>query len=106
MPVYLCNKTDQAMRDIEIGTVGLTIKLSMSTPDATGKTPLATTRTSLAIEQLAPNTAVLIDRYDPMLDADFITSYDVAFIDRKAQRQRRRCMIGPGGPSVPFYRVC
>ena len=57
MPVYLCNRTDQAIRDIKINTVGTTTHLSMSTPS--GSAPLSTTPTSLTIEQLAPNTAAL-----------------------------------------------
>ncbi|MCK1514097.1 recombinase family protein [Bradyrhizobium sp. 190] len=105
MPVYLCNRTDQAMRDIEVGTVGVTAKLSMSTPIAAGSAPLATTPTSLTIEQLAPNTAVLIDRHDPMIDGDFITFYDVAFIDQRDQKQLIRTAIGPGGPFAKFVAV-
>jgi hypothetical protein len=103
IPVYLCNRTDQVMRDIKASTVGITTHVSMSTP--TGSAPFSTTPTSLTIEQLASNTAVLIDRYDPMIDGDFITSYDVAYIDPKAQRQRRCCLIGSDGPSVMFLET-
>jgi hypothetical protein len=103
MPVYLCNKTDQAMLDIRVNTVGITTHMSMSTP--CGSAPLSTTPTSLTIEQLAPNTAVLIDRYDPMIDGDFITFYDVAFIDQRGQKQLIRTAIGPGGPSAKFVAV-
>ena len=103
MPVYLCNKTDQAMLDIKVNTVGITTHMSMSTPS--GSAPLSTTPTSLTIEQLAPNTAVLIVRYDPMIDGDFITFYDVAFIDQRGQKQLIRTAIGPGGPSAKFVAV-
>lgn len=103
MPVYLCNKTDQAMREVKVKTVGATTHLSMSTPS--GSAPLATTPTSLTIEQLAPNTAVLIDRYDPMFDGDFITSYDVAFIDQQDQKQLIRTAVGSGGPSDKFVAL-
>ncbi|MEH2521987.1 hypothetical protein V1279_007560 [Bradyrhizobium sp. AZCC 1610] len=103
MPVYLCNRTDQVMRDIKASTVGITTHVSMSTPS--GSAPFSTTPTSLTIEQLASNTAVLIDRYDPMIDEDFITFYDVAFIDQQDQKQLIRTAIGPGGPSAKFVAV-
>jgi hypothetical protein len=101
MPVY-CNKTDQAMRDIKVNTIGITTHMPMSTPS--GSAPLATTPTSLTIEQLAPKTAVLIDRYAPMIDGDFITFYNVAFNQRN-QKQLIRAAIGPGGPSDKFVAV-
>ena len=103
MPVYLCNRTDQAMLDIKVNTVGITTHMSMSTPS--GSAPLSTTPTSLTIEQLAPNTAVLIDRYDPMIDGEFITFYDVAFIDQQDQKQFIRTAIEPGGPFAKFVAV-
>jgi hypothetical protein len=91
------------MRDVKVNTVGITTHMSMSTPS--GSSPLSTTPISLTIEQLAPNTAVLIDRYDPMIDGDFITFYDVAFIDQRGQKQLIRTAIGPGGPSAKFVAV-
>jgi len=103
MPVYLCNKTDHAMREVKVKTIGATTHLSMSTPS--GSAPLATTLTSLTIKQLAPNTAVLIDRYDPMFDEDFITAFDIAFVDQQDQKQLIRTAIGPGGPSDKFVPV-
>ena len=69
MSVYRCNKTDRAMRDIKVNTVGITSHMRTGTPS--GSAPLSTTPTSLTIEQLAPNTALLIDRYEPMIDGDF-----------------------------------
>jgi hypothetical protein len=103
MPVYLCNRTNQAVRDIKVNTVGTTSHLSVSTPS--GSSPLATAPTSLIIEQLAPNAAVLIDRYDPVFDGDFITAFDIAFIDQQDQKQLMRTAIGPGGPSAKFVAV-
>ena len=103
MPVYLCNKTDQAMRDIKVNTIGITSHLPMDTPS--GSAPLSTTPTSLTIEQLAPKTAVLIDRYEPMIDGDFITFYNAAFIDQQDQKQLIRAAIGPSGPSAKFIAV-
>ena len=86
MSVYRCNKTDRAMRDIKVNTVGITSHMRTGTPS--GSAPLSTTPTSLTIEQLAPNTALLIDRYEPMIDGDFITSYNAAFIDQKTTYPR------------------
>jgi hypothetical protein len=102
-PVYLCNRTDQAIRDIKVNTVGITTHMSASTPSASA--PLSTTPTSLTIEQLAPKTAVLIDRYAPMIDGEFITFYDVAFTDQRVQKQLIRTAIGPGGPFAEFVAV-
>ena len=40
-----------------------------------------------------------------MIDGDFITFYDVAFIDQQDQKQLIRTAIGPGGPSDKFVAV-
>jgi hypothetical protein len=103
MPVFLCNRTDRTMRDITVTTVGITTHISMSTPH--GSAPLSTTLTSLTFERLTPNTAVLIDRYDPMIDGEFITFYDVAFIEHRDQKQLIRTAIAPGGPSARFVAI-
>jgi len=96
MSVYRCNKTDRAMRDIKVNTVGITSHMRTGTPSRSA--PLSTTPTSLTIEQLAPNTALLIDRYEPMIDGDFITFYNAAFIDQQDQKQLIHAAIGPSGP--------
>jgi hypothetical protein len=40
-----------------------------------------------------------------MFDGDFITSYDIAFIDQRDQKQLIRTAIGPGGPSDKFVAM-
>ncbi|MEH2538419.1 MULTISPECIES: hypothetical protein [unclassified Bradyrhizobium] len=92
------------MRDIKVNTVGITTHMPIGTPSG-GAAPLSTTPTLLTIEQLAPKTAVLIDRYEPMTDGDFITFYNAAFIDQLNQKQIIRAAIGPGGPSAKFVAV-
>jgi hypothetical protein len=93
----------RAMRGIKVNTVGITSHMRTGTPSRSA--PLSTTPTSLTIEQLAPNTALLIDRYEPMIDGDFITFYNAAFIDQQDQKQLIRAAIGPSGPSAKFVAM-
>jgi hypothetical protein len=77
----------------------------MRTGTPSRSAPLSTTPTSLTIEQLAPSTALLTDRYEPMIDGDSITFYNAAFIDRQDQKQLTRAAIGPSGPSAKFVAI-
>ena len=40
-----------------------------------------------------------------MIDGDFITFYDVAFIDQRDQKKLIRTAIGPGGSLPKFVAV-
>jgi hypothetical protein len=94
MPVYLCNGTDAAIRTITVRTIGLTSKFT--TPDPTtadgsgsgSEQPLSTTPTAFSIDRLDARRAAVIDRYDPMFDSDFITAFEVTFLDHHEQTQR------------------
>jgi hypothetical protein len=62
VPVYLCNRTDQAMLDIKVNTLGITTHLAMSTPS--GSAPLSTTpRAHLWRQCPAGHHGHLLDRW-------------------------------------------
>lgn len=100
MPVYLCNGTDAPIHDIAVRTVGITSKFTMPAPTVADKTgqiseqPLSTTPTSFLLDELDAQHAVVIDRYDPMFDSDFITTFEITFLDQHEQTQRLIAFLG------------
>ncbi|MCR6732836.1 MAG: hypothetical protein NVV83_01465 [Afipia sp.] len=108
MPVYLCNGTDAAIRIITVRTIGLTSKFT--TPDPTiadgsgsaSEQPLSTTPTTFSLDRLDTRHAAVIDRYDPMFDSDFITTFEITFIDQQEQAQQRTAFLG-GTPLSSAY---
>lgn len=92
MPAYLCNGLDAPIHDIAVRTVGMTSKLTM--PAAAHKAgsaseqPLSTIATAFSLDRLDARHAAVIDRYDPMFDSDFITSFEITFLDQQEQTQR------------------
>lgn len=94
MPVYLSNGTDAPIRDITVRTIGMTSKFTMPAPtvaDETGaisEQPLSTTPTAFSLDRLDARHAAVIDRYDPMFDSDFVTAFEITFLDQHDQSQR------------------
>lgn len=94
VPVYLCNGTDAPIHTITVRTIGLTSKFT--TPDPTiadgsgsaSEQPLSTTPTAFSLDRLDARRAAVIDRYDPMLDSDFVTAFEITFLDQQEQTQR------------------
>ena len=94
MPVYLCNGTDAAIRTITVRTIGLTSRFTTPNPtiaDESGSAseqPLSTTPTTFSMDRLDARHAAVIDRYDPMFDSDFVTAFEITFLDQQEQTQR------------------
>jgi hypothetical protein len=111
MPVYLCNRAGEPIRNIIVRTAGITSKLTMPRPttvDGQGSAseqPLSTTPTAFSLDQLGARFATVIDRYDPMFDSDFITGFEVAFLDQHNQKQLAKAFIGPTPLSSAFVAL-
>ena len=93
MPVYLCNGTDAPIHDVTVRTIGITSKFTVAAPvadetDPASDQPLSTTPTAFSLDLLDTRHAAVIDRYDPMFDSDFITAFEITFIDQHEQNQR------------------
>ncbi|EKS41334.1 MAG TPA: hypothetical protein DEA80_07535 [Afipia sp.] len=93
MPVYLCNGTDAPIHDIAVRTIGITTKFTVPAPvaDETGpasEQPLSTTPTAFSLDLLDTRHAAVVDRYDPMFDSDFVTAFEITFLDQHEQRHR------------------
>lgn len=94
MPVYLCNGTDAPIHTITVRAIGLTSKFTTPNPttaDGSGSAseqPLSTTPTAFSIDRLDARRAAVIDRYDPMFDSDFVTTFEITFLDQHEQTQR------------------
>lgn len=101
MPVYLCNGSDTPIHDIAVRTIGVTSKFTMPAPATAhearsySKQPLATTPTTFSLDRLNARHAAVIDRYDPMFDSDFITTFEITFLDQQEQSQRLTAFLGP-----------
>ncbi|WP_024577612.1 MULTISPECIES: recombinase family protein [unclassified Afipia] len=97
MPVYLCNGTDAPIYDIAVRTIGVTSKFSMpAAADGIGSAseqPLSTTPTAFSLDRLDARHAAVIDRYDPMFDSDFITTFEITFLDQHKQTQRLTALL-------------
>lgn len=108
MPVYLCNGTDSSIHTITIKTIGVTSKFTApnsTTADETGSAseqPLSTTPTAFSLDRLDARHAAVIDRYNPMFDSDFITTFEITFIDQQEQAQQRTAYLG-GTPLSSAY---
>ena len=40
------------------------------------------------MDRLDARHAAVIDRYDPMFDSDFVTTFEITFLDQQEQTQR------------------
>lgn len=103
MLVFLCNGTDEAIHDVAV-TISSTTSKTLSHGDDTRSSPLSPTSAKFEVPILLPRTAILIDHYDPMSDADFITVFEAT-----SREQRQRALVGPGGLSASFkecIRLC
>ena len=111
MPVYLCNGTGKSIRNITVRTAGITSKFTMPGPSTSkgqspaSEQPLSTTPTAFSLDQLGARFATVIDRYDPMFDSDFITGFEVAFLDQHNQKQLAKASIGPAPLSSAFVAL-
>jgi len=111
MPVYLCNGTGEPIQNIAVRTAGTTSKFTMPSPVSTdgqssaSEQPLSTTPTAFSLDQLGAGFAAVIDRYDPMFDSDFVTGFEVAFIDQHSQKQLAKAFIGPTPLSSAFIAL-
>lgn len=111
MPVYLCNGTDAPIYTITVRTIGLTSKFTTPNPTTTdgsgsaSEQPLSTTPTAFSIDRLDARRAAVIDRYDPMFDSDFVTAFEITFLDQHEQKQRMKALINPAPLSSAFVAL-
>lgn len=111
MPVYLCNGTDAAIRTITVRTIGLTSKFTTPNPtiaDGTGSAseqPLSTTPTAFSLDRLEARCAAVIDRYDPMFDSDFVTAFEIKFLDQQEQTQRLTAFLNAAPLSSAYIAL-
>jgi hypothetical protein len=111
MPVYLCNRTGEPIHNITVRTAGITSKFTMPRPMAAdgqssaSEQPLSTTPTAFSLDRLGARFATVIDRYDPMFDSDFVTGFEVAFLDQHNQKQLAKAFIGPTTLSFAFVAL-
>ena len=111
MPVYLCNGTDEPIHNIDVRTIGLTSKFTTpnpTTPDGSGSAseqPLSTTPTAFSIDRLDARRAAVIDRYDPMFDSDFITAFEITFLDKQEQTQRLTAFLNAAPLSSAYIAL-
>ena len=111
MPVYLCNGTEAPIRTITVRTIGVTSKFTVPNPtiiDETGSMsaqPLSTTPTAFSLDRLDARRAVVIDRYDPMFDSDFVTAFEITFLDQHEQSQRVTAFLGAAPLSSAYVAL-
>ena len=86
--VYLCNRTDEALRGVRIRVTGVTSK------EATGAC-INNGGKTLALDRIESHTAVIVDYYNVLSDGDFISVYDIEFVAALNQHVGR-ALIGPG----------
>ncbi|MDH8666068.1 hypothetical protein QIH52_26920, partial [Klebsiella pneumoniae] len=78
---------DAAIRIITVRTISLTSKFTTPNPTIADKTgspseqPLSTTPTTFSLDRLDARHAAVIDPYDPMFDSDFVTTFEITFLD-------------------------
>ena len=111
MPVYLCNGTGAPIHDITVRTVGTTSRFTMPDPaspdrkSSVSEQPLSTTPTAFLLGRLEARRAAVVDRYDPMFDSDFVTTFEITFIDQNEQKQRMKAFINPAPLSSAFVAL-
>jgi hypothetical protein len=111
MPVYLCNGTDAPIRTIAVRTIGLSSKFTTPNPTTTdgsgsaSEQALSTTPTEFSLDRLDPRRAAVIDRYDPMFDSDFVTAFEITFLDRHEQTQRLTAFLNAAPLSSAYIAL-
>lgn len=91
--VYLCNGTDEALSDVRIQVTSITSKEIISGSSAGDQEP---EDTSLTLGRLHSHSLAVIDHYDVLSDGDFISVYDIEFVDARSQRRAVRALVGQG----------
>lgn len=86
LPMYLCNRTDRAITDVELFGTGVTTKLQDEV------TVSATSRRRL--NRLEPGCCGLIDEYDLMLDGDNLLAFVASYTDADGVRRRLSALLG------------
>ena len=110
MPIYLCNGTDADIRNITVRTIGGTSKFTMPSAASDGigsasEQPLSTTPTAFTLDRLDARHAAVIDRYDPMFDSDFVTAFEITFLDQHEQTQRLTALLNAAPLSSAYIAL-
>ena len=111
VPVYLCNGTDAPIHTITVRTIGLTSKFTTpnptiaNEPGSASEQPLSTTPTTFSLDRLDMRHAAVIDRYDPMFDSDFVTAFEITFLDEQEQSQRLTAFLSAASLSSAYIAL-
>jgi hypothetical protein len=49
--------------------------------------------------------AAVIDRYDPMFDSDFVTAFEITFLDEQEQSQRLTAFLSAASLSSAYIAL-
>jgi hypothetical protein len=88
LPMYLCNRTDRAITDVELAGNGVTTKLQDEV------TMSATSRRLDRLDRLEPGCCGLIDEYDLMSDGDGLLAFVASYTDAEGARRRLSGLLG------------
>jgi hypothetical protein len=58
--------------------------------------------TASLLDQLEARCAAVIDRYDPMFDDDFVTAFEITFLDQHKRKQVAKAFLGPAPLSSAY----
>ncbi len=86
LPMYLCNRTDRAITDVELAGTAVTTKLQDEV------TASATSRRQL--DRLEPGCCGLIDEYDLMIDGDGLLAFVASYTDADGVHRRLSALLG------------
>lgn len=109
-PVYLCNNTDDTLRNLQI-TVGCISSKIESLPEVgaiadspRNESPPAA-KASDTLSCLPARSSILIDSYDPLTDGETITGYAISFIEPTEHERQMTALVGPGSLTARFIKL-
>lgn len=69
------------------------------------KQPLSTTPTAFSLDRLEARCAAVIDRHDPTFDSDFVTAFEITFLDQQEQTQRLTAFLNAAPLSSAYIAL-
>ena len=86
LPLYLCNRTDRAITDVQLAGTGVTTRLQDEV------TVTYTSRRRL--DRLEPGCCGLVDEYDLMSDGDGLLAFVASYTDADGAHRRLSGLLG------------
>lgn len=107
-PVYLCNNAELQLENLRLSISEVTSKIDTSTDTGSMLLPVVgdpvRANAPRVLPALPPFSAILIDRYDPMIDGEAIASYAISFTAR-GQQEQTAALVGPGALPSRFIKL-